>query len=150
MYPKGEFEKSMVTSDNGPRDSKVSPLLRPLWHPLYHLSGRCLRNYRLFRGRESREGWVGYDGRLAASEKCLWSVTTLLPLFFFLLLYRPTPFPGVYCWRWEVDSERMGHTCAAHSRFFFLPSFLPSIPTRPNALHRRLCSSLLAKPVELS
>lgn len=53
-----------------------------------------------------------------------------LPLFLGLVRH-PARCPHRVAGR--EDSERMGHTCAAHSLFFFLPSFLPSslLPSFP-------------------
>lgn len=104
--------------------SRSSPPLRTLSTQLSTFSGTLER-----KGRREADGmmrWVGYGGRQAASEKCPRSVTTLR-LFFSSSAPSGTPRArAVHTgWRWREDSERMGHTCAAHSLFSsFLPSFL--------------------------
>lgn len=124
------------TARFGTRLSSPSSLARTLSTQLSTFFRGCERDvWKEGAGREKerlRWRWAGYGGRQAASEKCPWSVTTHHLFFSLLLLFCPRPAPPCaqrpHRVRRREDSERMGHTCAAHSLVFFssfLPSFLP-------------------------
>lgn len=105
----GEFEKSMVTSDNGPRRAAAGPpplsslgSRRPL-PGTPHFGSRSSPSPRTLStqlstfsknvsGKEERGGswgWTGYGGRQAASEKCPRSVTIPSACSFFFLFLPP-------------------------------------------------------------
>jgi len=150
----------MVTSDNDPRRATAGDPSLPSVHPSAaaaaprsraspHFGSRFSPSPRTlstqlstFSGnvseKEVREGEAGYGGRQAASEKCPRSVTTPPPPPFFLLLLQLVLHPSRARERTGLDSERMGHTCAARILVFsfLLPSFLPSFPSPPSSAIR--------------
>jgi len=150
MYPRETSEKSMLTSDNGPREprSLFSPLLPPfVLAPALHRLSRTLSTqlstFSWTWEKEMRKGeGMGCLGRIWWPTSSFWKMPLERdyppPFFFPLLRPRPTPRAMPTPGGGERDLERMGHTCAAHSLFSsFLPSFLLSLfrfihPTAPS------------------
>lgn len=162
MYPRGIWKIDGNFWQRGPREESHSPF-RPFRTPvlapaLRHLRVLCLRNYRLFRGRESgkEKEEVEKVGRFGVAGGIWWPTSSFWkmplerdypPSFFSSSsstpFAKPTPGGGE-----RIRNEWATRVPRAHSLFFVLPSFLSSLPRFiPHGIvapHRRFCSSLLA------